>query len=165
MLTNSNLTGFGTDTLLGIEAARLTGGDYDNRFDARAFTSSVTLIGNIGNDTLIGGTNNDVLDGGNGNDRLAGLAGNDTITGGADSDAGLGGLGNDSLIGGLGEDTVWGQAGADRIIGDLATGGSTSVDKLTAGIGGPGGKKDSGDSIVGLASEIDETFSLTPDWL
>ena len=165
ILTNSQLTGFGTDTLSNIEAARLTGGDDFNFIDARAFTGPVTLIGNNGDDTLIGGTNNDVLDGGNDNDALAGLNGNDTINGGIGSDTILGGLGNDSLTGGLGEDTVWGQAGADKVIGDLASGGSTSVNKLTAGTGGPGGKRETGDTYVGLTSEIDETFLLFPDWL
>ncbi len=162
VLTNSQMTGFGTDSLSGIEAARLTGGDYNNRFDARAFSGPVTLIGNNGDDTLIGGTNNDVLDGGAGNDGLAGLAGNDTITGGIGSDTILGGLGNDSLTGGLDRDTVLGELGSDKVIGDLSTGGSTSVDKLA---GGNGSGKNTGDTFVGLANEIDETFSLVPDWL
>lgn len=162
ILTNSQLTGFGTDTLNSIEAARLTGGDDFNLIDARAFTGPVTLIGNGGDDTLIGGTNNDVLDGGSGNDGLAGLGGNDTLTGGTGFDTLLGGLGNDSLTGGLDSDTVLGEFGADKVIGDLATGGSTSVDKLA---GGNGTGKNTGDSLVGLTSEIDETFSLVPDWL
>lgn len=162
VLTNSQLTGFGTDTLSNIEAARLTGGDYNNKFDARAFSGPTTLIGNNGDDTLIGGTNNDVLDGGAGNDGLAGLAGNDTITGGIGSDTILGGLGNDSLTGGLDSDTVLGELGSDKVIGDLSTGGSTSVDKLA---GGNGSGKNTGDTFVGLANEIDETFSLVPDWL
>lgn len=165
VLTNTQLTGFGTDTLIGIEAARLTGGDYNNKFDARAFTGLTTLIGNNGNDTLIGGTMNDVLDGGAGDDGLAGLNGNDTITGGAGYDTILGGAGNDSLTGGLDSDTVLGQAGADKVIGDLATGASTAVDKLAGGSGLAPFKKDSGDTFVGLTTEIDESFSLMSGWL
>ena len=62
----------------------------------------------------------------------------------------------------LDSDTVLGELGSDKVIGDLATGGSTSVDKLA---GGNGTGKNTGDTFVGLTNEIDETFSLTPDWL
>ena len=156
LLSNTQLTGVGTDVLLGIEAARLTGGDGDNRIDARAFTGPTTLTGGNGNDTLIGGTGNDVLDGGLGNDGLAGLAGNDTITGGAGFDTLLGGLGNDSLLGGDDDDTVLGQAGKDKVAGDLGH------NKLA---GGSGLGKDAGDTLIGALIEIDETFSLNPAWL
>ena len=156
LLTNTQLTGVGTQTLLGIEAARLTGGDGHNRLDVRAFTGPTTLTGGNGNDTLIGGSGNDVIDGGIGDDGLAGLGGNDTITGGSGLDTLLGGLGNDSLSGGNDDDTVLGQAGKDKVSGDLGT------NKLA---GGSGLGKDSGDTLIGAPGEIDETFSLTPVWL
>lgn len=95
-LTNTSLTGNGTDTLSSIEIAILTGGASNNTLNATAFTGIAMLLGLDGTDTLTGGSGNDILDGGNGNDSLTGNAGNDTITGGA---------GTDSLTGGVGDDT------------------------------------------------------------
>ena len=88
VLSNTALTGFGTDILVGIEFASLDGGASGNRIDASAFTGQSILRGNAGNDTLIGGSGADILRGGDGNDVLTG------------------GLGNDQLIGNLGDDTV-----------------------------------------------------------
>jgi Ca2+-binding RTX toxin-like protein len=82
-LTNTSLTGLGTDILTSIETANLTGGVSNNTLSAVAFTlGSVTLNGDAGNDLLIGGSQNDFLNGGDGNDTLAGKAGNDTVNGG-----------------------------------------------------------------------------------
>ncbi len=68
-LTNTQLTGNGTDKLTNIERAVLTGTAGSNTLDASAFTlGNVTLLGGAGNDTLIGGTANDSLDGGAGTD-------------------------------------------------------------------------------------------------
>jgi Ca2+-binding RTX toxin-like protein len=55
-LTNSSLTGQGTDTLISIEQARLTGGPSANVIDASAFTGATTLQGGGGNDTILGGS-------------------------------------------------------------------------------------------------------------
>jgi Ca2+-binding RTX toxin-like protein len=88
-LTNTSLTGLGTDTLIGINAAILTGGASNNTINTSAFT--------LGAATLDGGLGNDILTGGSGSDSLLGGDGNDTLTGG---------LGNDSLSGGSGIDTV-----------------------------------------------------------
>lgn len=94
-LTDTSLTGLGTDELSGVETVRLTGGNGNNILNATDFTlGSVTLIGGGGNDLLQGGNADDSLDGGAGNDTLQGNTGNDTLTGA---------LGNDSLLGG--EDT------------------------------------------------------------
>jgi hypothetical protein len=86
-LTNSQLTGLGTDTLTDIEEAELIGYSGDNTFDASAFTlGSVSLSGGGGNDTLLGGSYGDRLTGGFGDDLLTGGAGADTLTGNAGSD-------------------------------------------------------------------------------
>ncbi|WP_051036073.1 calcium-binding protein [Stanieria cyanosphaera] len=77
-LTNTSLIGNGTDVLISIEAATLTGGSSNNILEASNFTlGAVNLNGNSGNDTLVGGTGNDTLIGGSGNDSLSGSAGND----------------------------------------------------------------------------------------
>jgi Ca2+-binding RTX toxin-like protein len=95
-LTNTSLTGLGTDVIRFINGAVLTGGAGNNRLDAGAFTNGqVTLIGFAGHDTLIGGMLSDSLSGGEGNDSLVGSAGNDTLSGGAGNDTGTGGPGAD----------------------------------------------------------------------
>lgn len=74
ILTNTSLTGNGTDTLKRIEEASLTGGASNNTLDASAFTGSVILNGAAGDDILRGGSGNDTLTGGQGNDSIdAGL--------------------------------------------------------------------------------------------
>jgi len=107
-LTNTQLTGRGTDTLSQIELARLTGGDGNNILNAASVTAfNVTLDGAMGNDTLVGGALNDSLIGLDGNDRLEGRSGNDNFSGGD---------GDDDLYGGDGNDTFYGGAGIDRIL-------------------------------------------------
>ena len=132
-LRDTQLIGNGTDVLVSIEAAQITGGTGANRLDASLFTGNVTLIGDAGNDTLIGGAGNDFLQGDLGNDSLKGRDGNDTLKGGNDTlasgsdndtlnggngnDLLLGGIGNDGLSGFAGNDTVNGGAGADTLYG------------------------------------------------
>lgn len=69
LLNDLQLKGTGTDALLSMEAAQLTGGIGNNKLDAAAFTGNVTLSGGIGNDTLTGGAGDDLLEGGAGNDQ------------------------------------------------------------------------------------------------
>jgi len=77
-LTNTTLSGLGSDSLSSVERARLTGGAGNNNINAAAFTlGSVTLIGEAGDDTLVGGTGDDSLDGGDGFDTLDGGPGTD----------------------------------------------------------------------------------------
>ena len=77
-LTDSQVTGQGTDRLVDVETAVITGGDANNIIDASAFTlGPVTLIGGVGNDTLRGGGGDDSLQGGAGDDFYAGGAGGD----------------------------------------------------------------------------------------
>lgn len=77
-LTNTFLTGNGTDRLLSVEAAAITGGNGSNTINASGFSlGGVTLKGEGGNDTLRGGTKNDTLVGDSGNDSLTGGTGSD----------------------------------------------------------------------------------------
>jgi Ca2+-binding RTX toxin-like protein len=142
-LTDSQLTGQGTDSLQHIDQAELIGDGSANTLDASAFTlGNVFLYGESGNDTLRGGHGNDHLEGGPGDDHISGGAGRDRIVGRGDTNFTLSanrlsGLGTDSfdgieeahLIGGPGANTldgssftgtlviVEGKAGDDILIG------------------------------------------------
>ena len=144
-LTNSLLTGNGTDVVVSIEAAQITGGTRANKLDASGFSGNVTLIGGAGNDTLIGGAGNDLLQGDVGRDLLKGRdghdvlnGGNDTLTTGIDNDTLNGGNGNDLLLGGIGNDALSGYAGNDTLNGgagaDTLYGGEGN-DNLLGGAG------------------------------
>ncbi|HEY6562855.1 MAG TPA: calcium-binding protein [Pirellulaceae bacterium] len=85
-LTNTSLTGLGTDSLVGIERGDLSGGAGNNVLDARAFSGPVTLYGQAGHDTLYGGSGADSMYGASGNDTLIGSLGSDRLDGGADID-------------------------------------------------------------------------------
>ena len=180
VLTNSRLTGIGTDSLRNLDEAVLTGGSHGNSLNGAGFTGKVTLNGGDGNDTLTGGTRddvlngdagNDVLRGGTGNDLLAGgigkdvlagQAGNDSLLGGADNDTVIGGTGNDTLLGGTGNDTLIGGFGDDQIDGesgsDRGTGGQGRIGRPRRGLS----RKDAGDV---LSVELnDETFATLFAW-
>ena len=98
VLTDASLTGNGTDSLISIELATLTGGAGNNTINASGFSGAVTFDGGAGNDTLTGGISNDILIGGTGNDIIVGGAGNDTLTGGAGNDTLTGGIGSDKFV-------------------------------------------------------------------
>lgn len=99
-LTNTALTGLGTDALSGFEGALLTGGVGNNALNASGFTlGAVTLVGGAGNDVLTGGSADDILIGGSGNDTLSGGDGRDLLFGGAGADSLTGGAGDDLLVG------------------------------------------------------------------
>ncbi|MCC5668265.1 hypothetical protein LC653_31500 [Nostoc sp. CHAB 5784] len=54
-MTNTKLSGLGSDTLTSIERVTLTGGISDNILDASGFTlGNVYLYGDAGNDTING---------------------------------------------------------------------------------------------------------------
>jgi|GEM_PF-2671248 len=183
-LTDSRLTGSGTDRLIGIEKASLTGTTGNNRLDASGFVGAVTLKGLAGNDTLLGSQSNDLLVGGEGDDSLSGNGGNDTLTGGKGkdslnggdgndairgddgNDSLLGGLGNDTLLGGVGNDTLRGGAGNDVCLGengaDLVIGDEDT--DILAGNGRRAGGADRGDRVQAeLSTEI--LASLFTDFL
>lgn len=107
-LTNTALTGgLGTDTLLSIERASLTGGSSSNSINAgKVGFGAVQLQGGGGDDTLIGGSRNDVLDGGNQNDYINGGSGSDTLSGGNGNDILQGNYGQDRIDGGFGIDLL-----------------------------------------------------------
>ncbi|HVK09663.1 MAG TPA: hypothetical protein VM597_12885, partial [Gemmataceae bacterium] len=143
-LTPTTLTGQGTDSLIGVERARLSGLGGNNRIDASAFDGPVTLEGGTGADTLIGGEAGDALVGGDGDDQLIGNAGPDSMTGGAGSDSLRGSdiVGSDDagnqLDGGTGNDTLRGGTGADALVGgddDDSLFGSTGSDTLHGAAG------------------------------
>ena len=156
-LTNTSLTGVGTDSLTNVETVQLTGGISNNRLNAGNFSlGSVTLIGGAGNDTLIGGSSSDSLDGGIGDDFLTGRVGNDLLLGSDGKDTVIGGTGDDSLSGGNQDDLLIGGFGVDSISGDAGN------DKALGGQGGPtrfgNSSSDVGDTISSTEL-IDETFS------
>ncbi len=180
ILTNTSLTGNGTDTVTGVEAANLVGSNAAETIDASAFTvtgarvtlqgapGNDTLIGTSGNDLFVGGTGNDIvkagagndtLDGGFGNDGLSGASGNDSILGGDNDDTIYGGSGNDTVRGGTGNDIVIGGAGVDSVEGNDGT------DKIAGGSGN--GSAQQGDVVTDLAGQIDENFKIlpTPSWV
>ena len=97
VLDNSKLTGKGTDTLISIESASLTGGSGSNSITTSLFTGSVNLKGREGDDKLTSG---------NGDDQLSGDEGNDTLQSGGGDDQLFGEAGNDILNGGSGFDRV-----------------------------------------------------------
>jgi Ca2+-binding RTX toxin-like protein len=105
-LTNSSLTGLGTDQISAFESALLIGGNGPNIIDASAATFSVLLNGGAGADILTGGSEDDSLNGGTGNDTLYGLGGQDLLFGSFGNDLLDGGASNDSLVGGDGIDAA-----------------------------------------------------------
>ncbi len=113
VLTNSKLTGLGTDRLLNLEGAEFFGGLANETFNATAFTSPVTLLGGAGKDVLSGGAGDDSLSGGDGDDVLVGSGGDDLLLGGAGNDKLAGNSGNDELVGGEDSDTLVASGGTN----------------------------------------------------
>ena len=159
-LTNSLLTGLGTDVALALEIAELNGGDSANTIDVSAFVGFkgfTQLRGNGGNDTIFGSDGVDIISGGDGDDSLVGNDGNDVLNGDAGDDILQGKGGNDTLNGGDGNDGLSGFTGDDALNGergyDRAYGGEGN-DTLTGGnardtlIGGNGD-----DSLAGNAAD------------
>lgn len=190
VLLPTTLTGVGTDTLISIEMASLTGGASGNAIDVSGFTGLTTvngagggdlitgspqadrIDGQTGNDTIIGGGGNDVLFGSDGTDSISGGLGNDALDGGNDNDTLIGDDANDTLVGGAGNDRIQGLAGNDSILG------GDGSDSLEGGDGndvvqGEGSSFDSvsgglGDDTLGggsgsdiLVESADANFALT----
>ncbi|MCH2590612.1 MAG: S8 family serine peptidase [Planctomycetales bacterium] len=137
VLSDSSLTGSGSDALSGIEHAILTGGASDNLIDAGSFNGlGVTLTGGNGNDTLLGSAGNDSLDGGNGID----LGGQASDTNQVATNTSLAGDGTDVLAG-IEEILLTGGAGDNRLD---ATGFTAGPATLSGGNGN--------DTLLGTAS-------------
>ncbi|MBQ17489.1 MAG: hypothetical protein CMJ65_10225 [Planctomycetaceae bacterium] len=151
-LSDHRLDGHGRDRLAGIEAARLEGGEGDNRIDASGFSGTTTLLGAAGDDQLLGGAAYDRLDGGRGDDRIDGRGGNDVLIGRAGRDVMFGGAGDDRILGGADNDVALGGEGHDRINGQ--GGGHDTV-------AGGAGQDWLGDDV----HEIDEVFRLAGEWI
>ena len=120
-LTNSSMTGLGTDVVLAMEIAELNGGASANTIDASAFLGFkgfTQLRGNGGNDTIIGTDGVDIITGGDGDDSLVGNDGNDVLNGDAGNDVLQGKAGNDTLNGGDGNDGLTGFTGDDVLNGE-----------------------------------------------
>lgn len=165
-------TATGTDTLIEIERAQLTGGDSANLIDTSAFDGPVTLDGGAGADVLLGGDAGATITGGAGADSITGGAGADDLRGGEDNDSILGGdgqdtifgdAGNDFLNGGVDNDTLSGSAGSDTLEGaagdDVLNGNGGSGDILTGGTGND--TLDGGDGDDRVLESADTDFVLT----
>ena len=166
-LTPSAMTGLGSDSLTGFEAATLRGDSGNNTLDASAFAAPVTLDGGSGIDLAQGGSVADVLTGGPGSDTLTGGGGADRVVETADSsftltDASLGGAatGNDSLAS-IEHATLTGGPGANALDASGFTGAATlngvgGADTLSGGSGGAtlNGAAGADTLIGGSASDI-----------
>lgn len=95
VLTDTTLSGQGSDTHSGFEQAVLTGGTGNNFLDASSYSNPVVLNGLDGDDLLAGGTADDTINGGSGTDTVIQTADSDQTL----SDTTLTGLGNDTLAG------------------------------------------------------------------
>ncbi len=112
-LSDTKLTGTGTDTISGFEVANLYGGSGNDIIDGSAFTGRIFMLDGAGNNLLIGGSGNDTIQGGNNADTILGNGGNDVLSGNGDKDSIVGGAGNDTLRGGAGNDSLTGNEGDD----------------------------------------------------
>ncbi len=108
----SQATGYGLDTLAGIE--NVTTGSGNDQLVGSRFAN--VLNGSEGNDTLLGGEGKDSLFGGTGDDLVDGGSDADMISGGLGRDRLRGGIGSDTLDGGLGSDSLTGGYGADSFV-------------------------------------------------
>jgi Ca2+-binding RTX toxin-like protein len=106
MVTNSKISGAGTDKLSGIERAHITGGDSANKIDASRFSGEFTAIGGAGDDVILGGKGNDFLTGGLGANTIGGAAGFDTVIEEADADFTLVGDTKSATLNGPGDDLL-----------------------------------------------------------
>lgn len=117
-----SVTGFNSNTLVGIEGINL----------------------GSGNDSIIGNADNNVMFGNAGNDSLYGGGGADSLYGGTGADQLYGGDGNDWLDGGAGNDWIDGGAGQDIVdFGAATVNISYNFNSSTIGVDGT-------DTLVGI---------------
>jgi Ca2+-binding RTX toxin-like protein len=140
VLTDTSVTGEGTDSLNGIENAELfvfQSNNIPGNIDASAFTKgSVTLNGGIGRSNLLGSRGNDTLNGGSGGDLLTGGFGSDRFL-----------LENFTSVSSQDFDRITDfQSGTDKIVLDKST--------FTALASGPGSLLASDFAVVSNPSDI-----------
>jgi Ca2+-binding RTX toxin-like protein len=138
-LAGAQATGWGSDTLSGIE----------------------NLVGSAFNDTLTGDSAANRIEAGLGDDIVAGAAGNDVLFGGDGNDMLDGGDGDDALWGGSGDDIIAGGAGIDTAIySDATTGVTVDLNLADAQATGRGT-----DTLSGIENLVGSAFNdlLTGD--
>jgi Ca2+-binding RTX toxin-like protein len=117
-LTDTTLTGNGTDAVSGFERATLTGDDGPQTIDASAFNGTMEMYGYGGSDTLIGGPLNDTFRGFGGDDTIRGGPGIDqvleTVSDAVLTDTTLTGDGTDTLES-IERGFLFGTPGSDRM--------------------------------------------------
>lgn len=170
--TATRLTGLGTDVLVGIEQASLSGGAGGYRLDASGFTlGPVTLVGLEGDDSLLGGASDDLLLGGPGSDSLDGGAGIDGTEESGDVDQILTnsfwiGSETDSLAR-VEQATLRGGAGDNRLDATQFTAGSVYLDggdgddTLSGGAGNDTLDGGPGNDLLTQSVDADQTLSDT----
>jgi hypothetical protein len=179
VLSNTNLTGQGTDTLASVEAAQFTGGPGANTLDARNFTRPVTFDGAGGADNLLGGAGNDTFIVRAGNETIDGGTGTNTLQVQANSSITLtdtslvSALGTDALsriqrasvTGGPGNDILdaFGFSGAATLAGgagnDLLQGGA-GIDSLAGGDGDDVLVRSPGNDVLSGNAGTNKVFGL-----
>jgi Ca2+-binding RTX toxin-like protein len=181
IVTNTKVTGAGTDKLSGIERAQITGGDSANRIDASKFSGQFTAIGGAGDDLILGGSGNDFLTGGLGANTVGGAAGFDTVIEEADADFTLAGDSRSATLDGPGDDLLLSIArvmvtggdsanvlDASAFHGSVAFFGGGGNDLLLGGFGNDILSGGLGSNTIGgaagidtLVEESDANFTLT----
>ncbi|MGK7913541.1 MAG: hypothetical protein AB4050_18970 [Synechococcus sp.] len=126
-ITNSQITGQGTDSITSIEGVYVTGGANNQRLDAQFFSGRVSLNALGGNDTLLGASGPDTLMGGAGDDSLYGFSGDDSLMGGSGNDFLSGGDGDDSLNGGDGTDRAYVRASGNVFVNNTQLSGDDTI--------------------------------------
>ncbi len=139
----------GTDVLIDVEEADLTGGASANTIDASDFTGVATLMGGSGNDTITGAMGASVINGNADDDSLTGLGSSDTIMGGGGNDNIDGGAGNDTLTGQANDDTIIGNTGDDNIMG------GDGADLINGSLGNDTISGDAGDDRIQGSNQTD----------
>jgi Ca2+-binding RTX toxin-like protein len=146
----------GSFTIGSIESLVVTGGSGGESIDGRAFSGSLKVTSNGGDDRVFGGSGENVLNTGSGDDEVTGGPDRDLIVTGDGKDSLEGGGGRNDLQAGNGDDVVLG--GPDRDV--IAAGDGADV------VSGGGGWDDI--SGIGVRDEVhggagNDTFSLTEE--
>src|SRR3954451_22928472 len=115
-LTDTSMTGEGTDVINSIDTIEIDGLDVANVIDGSTYSGRMTVYAGGGGDTIRGGTSADLLYGERGGDTLSGGGGDDVLAGGGAPAGGGGGGGR------------WGGGGAPP----------SSIRRTTAATAAPG---------------------------